>query len=452
MIEFKLRDIMLFLLLYSGISMAQVNTRPLDYKPKDIIWNERLHLINSDKLTPGLAVYWENKINYKRNGNTIFDIHFKEPVKVYEAKKEQSWGFVQFPKIFKVLDDRIAITWSMNPDDIRAQNKYGWKYSRDEGQNWNFKWSDRPSILGHKLSNGDYLKIISLFPKTDTMQLPIPYYISEIKGNKNWKFYEVDKVNKNYLGFFQNRTLNGTNEIIREKAEKVNSTALVYEQNGVFPQQAWGDIKATKDGSLIKCIYPSFYKDSNGGVQPSGIDFYCSTNGGKSWNYQGTIHYKFHPPSKEKRILGYSEPTFEILENGNLICVLRSSPGYQTGPMLISTSSDLGKTWSTPVKVANNGVLPQLQRLNNGVKVLSSGRPGVQLRFSNDALGSEWSEPFEMIRYHGLKGQVSCGYSGILPISDNSFLLVYANFRNRDKANNLRKAIFVREVVVDNYK
>ena len=47
--------------------------------------------------------------------------------------------------------------------------------------------------------------------------------------------------------------------------------------------------------------------------------------------------------------------------------------------------------------IAPNGVLPRLLRLNNGMLVLSSGRPGVQLRFSVSGLGDDWSEPVDLL-------------------------------------------------------
>jgi len=47
-----------------------------------------------------------------------------------------------------------------------------------------------------------------------------------------------------------------------------------------------------------------------------------------------------------------------------------------------------------------------------------------------------------------LKGQVSCGYTNLLAIDENKFLIVYSDFRSRDAANNPRKAIVTREITV----
>ncbi len=79
---------------------------------------------------------------------------------------------------------------------------------------------------------------------------------------------------------------------------------------------------------------------------------------------------------------GFTEPAFVILQDGTFLCVLRTTDGLGHGPMYTSRSRDRGATWSTPEVIAPAGVLPRLLTLDNGVVVLTSGRPGVQMRFS----------------------------------------------------------------------
>ena len=81
--------------------------------------------------------------------------------------------------------------------------------------------------------------------------------------------------------------------------------------------------------------------------------------------------------------------------------------------------------------------------------VLASGRPGVQLRFSNDGKGETWSDPFEMLPWIDYKDQVSCGYTSLLPSGPDRFLVVYSDFRYINEAGEVRKAIKVREVIVN---
>jgi hypothetical protein len=146
--------------------------------------------------------------------------------------------------------------------------------------------------------------------------------------------------------------------------------------------------------------------------------------------------------------MGFTEPTYEILADGSFICVARTTDGIGNGPMYISRSVDMGRTWTKPQIFTASGVLPRLLQLQNGVTILASGRPGVQLRFSNDGQGKVWTNAFEMMPYIDYKDQVSCGYTGLLATGPDRFLIVYSDFRHVTSAGEVRKAIKVREVIV----
>src|SRR5699024_1003805 len=88
---------------------------------------------------------------------------------------------------------------------------------------------------------------------------------------------------------------------------------------------------------------------------------------------------------------------FITLEDGTFLCVVRTTDGFGKSPMYLATSHDEGKTWSVPEVFTGAGVLPQLLLLDNGIIALSSGRPGVQLRFALSSDPEEWTEPFEML-------------------------------------------------------
>lgn len=147
--------------------------------------------------------------------------------------------------------------------------------------------------------------------------------------------------------------------------------------------------------------------------------------------------------------MGFTEPAYEILADGTFICVNRTTDGIGNGPMYISRSSDMGKTWSKPEIFMASGVLPRLLQLENGVTVMASGRPGVQLRFSNDGKGKLWTNAFEMMPWIDYKDQVSCGYTGLLATGPDRFLVVYSDFRFVTEEGTVRKAIKVREVIVN---
>lgn len=210
------------------------------------------------------------------------------------------------------------------------------------------------------------------------------------------------------------------------------------------------------DGSLIAGIYPGFLIGKDGVADPkSGVFFYRSTDGGRSWRIQGRIPYRgdLNADAEADKRSGFSEPSFEILKDGTFLCVMRTTDGIGNGPMYASYSKDMGKTWARPQAIANAGVLPKLLQLDNGVVVMASGRPGVQLRFSTN--GETWSDAFEMMPFTTdlasemtWKGAVSCGYTELLAIGRDRFLSVFSDFKYKTTDGEIRKAIKVREITV----
>src|SRR5690606_25288954 len=110
-----------------------------------------------------------------------------------------------------------------------------------------------------------------------------------------------------------------------------------------------------------------------------------SSDNGHSWSVRSRIPYapdlRTDPNGGSRAALGFTEPASIILHNGTYLCVMRTTDGLGDSPMYISYSPDTGRTWSQPVTFTRSGVLPRLIQLENGIIVLSSGRPGVQLRF-----------------------------------------------------------------------
>jgi len=117
--------------------------------------------------------------------------------------------------------------------------------------------------------------------------------------------------------------------------------------------------------------------------------------------------------------------------------------------MYHTRSRDGGRTWSKPSVFAPDGVLPRLLRLDNGVLVLSSGRPGVQLRFSLSGLGDDWSDPVDLVPPTSEKLNVdSCGYTSLVALSSDTFLVAYSWFQKPDEQGRPRKTVLTRRVRV----
>jgi len=414
-------------------------------------------------LGDGVPAYGATAIRYKQQGKTTFDIRFKEPVVISVASRPEKWGFFQFPNIDRMADGNIVAKWNLTQDAIEAygNDTRGTAVSANGGKSWNLQSSEEPgnAVL---LPNGDRIAIYTPKPIPEKeLQLPAPVGVGlENYRKSNFNFYRLSELPESRQGVYFKRQKKGSSKWELEKATLDDPQAARYSLAGLVPIVWWGDIKIAGDGSLIAGIYPGFLIDKNGKTDPrSGAFFYRSTDNGHHWSILGRIPFQLDmagDTSSAKR-MGYTEPAFEILKDGTFLCVLRTTDGAGIGPMYGSYSGDQGRTWSVPRVITPAGVLPRLLQLSNGVLVMSSGRPGVQLRFSTDARGMQWSRAFEMLPHDidfkkelsGGSAQVSCGYTGLLPAGANKFLIIYSDFHYQTPEGTIRKAIKVREVVID---
>jgi hypothetical protein len=406
------------------------------------------------KFAAGTPAYSDSRFNYLREGKKVFSIHLNEPVVVSVATKPEKWGYFQFPAILRQRDGNLAVKWNLNADAIEAygSHQFGSAISKDGGRSWQ---PEQVKEAGDDvlLPNGDKINVVTPKPiKVEELQLPQPIGKGmDTYARTAYDFYKLSDLPESRQGVFQNRLKKGAAEWQPEKATLYDPQAARYSFRGLFPVLFWGDIHVANDQSLIAGIYPGFYITENGTVDPkSATFFYRSTDNGHSWKIQGRILYvpDTDLDSVANKRMGFTEPAFEIMADGSFISIARTTDGQGIGPMYESRSNDLGKTWTKPEIITPSGVLPKLLRLDNGVTVLASGRPGVQLRFSNDARGEKWTDALELLPYKNEKDQVSCGYTGLIATGPDRFIIVYSDFNFLNEAKEIRKAIKVREVVV----
>ena len=87
---------------------------------------------------------------------------------------------------------------------------------------------------------------------------------------------------------------------------------------------------------------------------------------------------------------GPDESNTARLPDGRLMCVYRVGSGREHG-YHASYSTDDGGTWSKPQRMTNSwSVEPQLVCLENGMLLLSGGRPGLMLWVCTDGEGEKW--------------------------------------------------------------
>lgn len=437
--------LLLLVLLLAGCASSRVERKE---------WTERGAVIGGNRIDHGIPVYGASKITYAREGGRAATITLGEPVVIDVATKEEKWGFFQFPDIHRSADGSfIFATWSMAADAIRSYGKGGRAYflSRDGGKTWS-PMQTEPVGGGLVLPNGERIAIDT--PEAlnvEDLDLPDSIgftYVTTRSSSNGYAYYRVTELPDKLQGVYIKRARQGEKHWVSEHATLNDPQLLRYTRTGLFPVVWWGDLQLEADGSIITGVYPTPVEEPSGKIKPSGISFYRSSNGGRSWDLVSRLPYvpdlSVDPDANTRLLFGWTEPAFEILKNGTYVTVLRTN-----GPMYISRSGDKCKTWSAAKPFTQNGVLPRLLELENGVTVLSSGRPGVQLRFSWDGNCEEWTDPFEMLPFAEDKSHVSCGYTGLLSTGPNKFLIIYSDFKYRTKAGEIRKAIKVREVTVN---
>lgn len=411
--------------------------------------------VNIDSLTPGFAVYKAATVHYRRNGKEALSLQFKEPVVVDVAAKPEKWGYFQFPAIDRMSENTIRVHWNLNDDAMEAygNHKFGEAVSNNGGATFQLSAQHAAPLTTLTLPNGDRLTIHTPKPiPVAELQLPDPIGGSMDTYTKSiTRYYRLQDLPAKARALYFDRSAKNDTAWKTAQATLTDPQAARHVLRGNLPIIWWGDMHIAADKSIVAGVYPGFFVGTDGKADPfHHIFFYRSADEGRSWNIQGRIHYvpdMAIDPKGDKR-MGFTEPGYEVLPDGSMICVVRTTDGLGNGPLYVSRSTDNGVTWSKPEVMTPSGVLPRLLQLQNGVLVLSTGRPGVQLRFSNDGKGQVWSNAFEMLPYIDYKDQVSCGYTGLLPTGPDRFLLVYSDFRYINEKGEIRKAIKVREIIV----
>lgn len=143
-----------------------------------------------------------------------------------------------------------------------------------------------------------------------------------------------------------------------------------------------GNILSLKDGRLFATTYGKFVDEPKWNVFAV-----TSEDGGQTWRFLSIVAtWKDVPDEPE----GPDESNTARLPDGRLLCVYRVGSG-KSHLFHKSYSSDEGQTWSRPARIEGAwSVEPQLVCLNNGLLLLSGGRPGLFLWACADGKGDRW--------------------------------------------------------------
>ena len=422
---------------------------------KIITYREQARGADALVIKEGILSQHAVRINYERDGNLTATIDLSEPVMVAKASREEEWGYFQFPSIGRASDGTLVVTWQMADDSHTAYGKTSDRasvpmMSKDGGKSWLPQDKDYFVLAGNYYVNMKNGKSLQVYTPTSKDINTYDNFPEPAGKDSEHTYYFLDSLPKSLRNIYFNCFGKTGNSTFIE-SELHDKGALRFAINGSMPVLWWGNIKQLDDNSLIAGISPCYYKGNNSQISEA-VTFYSSDDEGKSWNRAGLIPFVSDELTKKYKVHSFEEPAFEILEDSTFFCVMRTG---SESPMYRAFSRDYGKTWSKPEPFTPNGVRPWLMRLKNGVLVLSSGRPGIQVRFSLDGKGLHWTDPIDMIPYMHKDGTYAltntCGYTAILEDGENSFYIVYSNFTTRNFLGQHRKSIWVRHISVNKY-
>mgnify|MGYP002623874312 CR=1 FL=1 len=413
---------------------------------------ENLKGADSLEIHEGILSKAAQKIDYKKDGKTVAVIKLSEPVMVAMAEQDEDWGYFQFPSIGKSDDGTLVVSWQMKEDSPvtygrQSTRSYKPMMSKDGGKTWvpqDRKYTVRRVGNYARLRNGTVLQAATPAATSVKSLKRTPLVVGRAR---RYSYYSVEDLPEDLRGAYISFQTNGTSELIHCK---VNDPGLLRSSYDGLISVMWkGSIKQLADESLVAGVYPTYYKDNQGAIT-SGVSFYQSFDNGLTWDVIGKVPFVKDGIADVRGGSSFDEPTFEILADSTFLCVMRTGA---SSPMYKTLSYDRGHTWTKPEPFTPNGVKPCLMTLNNGVLVLSSGRPGVQLRFSVDGTGVTWTEPIEMVSFMNADGSytrdVSCGYTSLIEAGDDTFYVVYSDFTTKNKSGNTRKSIWCREIRVE---
>ncbi len=388
------------------------------------------------------------------------EIEVGDPVVVALSRAgEKRWGFHQFPSLARIPDGRIVATYSHNEDAVEA---YGTEcpafLSNDDGKTWTRM--EKADFLGMKphpsvceVAPGEFLCVPPVRPfDLNAAKLEMPEPVVSNKGNGALSLHRFEESPKEVQDYIRNidayRWAPATKAWKPEKIRYDTKDLLIWKrakgkwatgsEAHLVPRTWFEHPPVTFRNELIYADYRTKYLGRAGKASARWSSAcMASADRGKTWKRVGTI-----AAGTDKRPM--CEPMIAPTSDGRLACAIRTAPG----PLVMTYSGDRGRSWEPVMPLDIFGVYPAQFLLEDGVLVVSYGRPGVHLRFSPDGTGNAWTEPTTLIPAKGKWNELSCGYTSLLAVGKNEFLIAYSDFRFRNEKGAQCKAILVRRVKV----
>lgn len=304
------------------------------------------------------------------------------PVKVTVGKRvvvHKSQGRNWFPNIHRMANGDLVAWAQTAPDETNpGATDVGRRFlSTDNGRTWRKLGTidvGGPSKI--TLRDGTFLQLWFY-----TVRRGDGWVTKVVRSTDNGRTYTVEDNVPVYV------------ENVREGAK---DTGMVFD----------GGLVEMDDGELLATMYGYFVGD-----QKYRCILVRSTDRGHSWHFVSTIAYDAVVGGE-----GFCEPAMIRTGPASLLVTMRTGSGI---PMYQCRSTNKGKTWSTPKRIADRGVEPDLAMTDDGILVCSYGRPNVYVMCSPDGFGRRWTA--NRLIY---EGRSTC-YTGLAKIGPNEFILIH---------------------------
>lgn len=360
-------------------------------------------------------------------------VEVSEPAVIaLSAAGESRWGYHQFPIVSRLPDGRVLATFYAQDDSVAAHGRSAVPafVSADEGRTWSRAEAGAlPDPCGGHVSacGGDHL-FGGREATFDTKDIALPPPAGEIfayRGIPYYRFEQCPPALQEYVRATPARRWTAAKPAwTPERTLWDTRDALVMVADGGFADKPSIEAPLVEGGGeLLTGQYRVGYARENGTL-PTGSEAHLlvSRDGGRSFERRSSI--------RQRGDENITEPVVAFNSRGELVMVFRRADHRQMLPMGISLSKDAGRTWTPLREAAPLGVLPRLLRLDSGPMVMTFGRPGVYLSFSLDGTGDSWTFPLSLKEGTPFDvGGTTCGYTSLLPLKKDTFLLLYSDFR-----------------------
>jgi hypothetical protein len=383
-------------------------------------------------------------------------VRIEAPVLVDQAPPEvKQWGPYRMPKVYRMPGGELAVTFQVGRDHYCDQGIASPVFvSRDDGCTWERSKWPHPGFTGinpvvSAVLDGEYFCVPAVKGiELDVNKLPRPLDVRYDVG-AGFQVRRLEGCPEEVVKWFKDikamRWSPKTRAWVQEQVQWDHRGRLLWSyddkpQNipGEWSQKVYFESPVVRAGrELLHTDYWTQYETTPGKV-PASWQCYLmvSTDNGRSWTRRSTI---LTMPARDNPC----EPVIEMNWRGEVVCVTRREKDQRNPTMLLTFSKDKGATWAPPRELFTFGVFPRLLRLDNGVLVLSFGRPGMWLSFSLDG-GHSWTRPQAVLT----GGPSSCGYTSLVALGRDSFLMAYSEFQRPNAKGQPAKAIMVRRVAI----